>query len=196
MLAPYPAYRLHNQHPPSPASRQSGCQCSPKRDPGCAFKRDPSEGGGGVVKRHSQRRILARLRRAIMRARRHLNEFAGEFEAMNDKVHAELRGLRGEISRCARSPAPSRSSPTRARASTEKGLARCMVEASNMAQAWGADDAVLDSSATRETDRKVCALHLRDLTRTHPELAPPGAVAFSFSGKRWRARKCVKGNSA
>jgi hypothetical protein len=25
-----------------------------------------------------------------MRARRHLNEMAGEFEAMNDKVHAEL----------------------------------------------------------------------------------------------------------
>jgi hypothetical protein len=37
-----------------------------------------------------------------------------------------------------------------------------------MAQAWGADDAVLDSIATRETDRKVCDLHLRDLTRTHP----------------------------
>jgi hypothetical protein len=69
-----------------------------------------------------------------------------------------------------------------------------MVEASNMAQASGTDDAVSD--CTRETDRKVCALHLRDLTRTHPELAPPGAVAFVFSGKRWRARKCVKDNSA
>jgi hypothetical protein len=53
-----------------------------------------------------------------------------------------------------------------------------------MAQAWGADDAVLDSIATRETDRKVCALHLRDLTRTHPELAPPAAVTFVL---QWEA---------
>ena len=28
------------------------CQCSPKRDPGCASKRDPSEGARGVVPRH------------------------------------------------------------------------------------------------------------------------------------------------
>ena len=53
-----------------------------------------------------------------------------------------------------------------------------------MTQAWPADDAVFDSTATRETDRKVCALHLRDLTRTHPELAPPGAVAFVL---QWEA---------
>ena len=30
------------------------CQCSPKRDPGCASKRDPSEGARGVVPRHPE----------------------------------------------------------------------------------------------------------------------------------------------
>jgi len=58
--------------------------------------------------------------RAITRARRHLNEMADEFEAMNDKVHAEWRGLRSEIPRCMRIASARRSSPKRARGSTEK----------------------------------------------------------------------------
>ena len=34
--------------------RSQRCQCSPKRDPGCASKRDPSEGARGVVPRHPE----------------------------------------------------------------------------------------------------------------------------------------------
>ena len=34
--------------------RTGRCQCSPKRDPGCASKRDPSEGARGVVPRHPE----------------------------------------------------------------------------------------------------------------------------------------------
>ena len=35
-------------------SRKARCQCSPKRDPGCASKRDPAEGARGVVPRHPE----------------------------------------------------------------------------------------------------------------------------------------------
>jgi hypothetical protein len=67
-----------------------------------------------------------------------------------------------------------------------------MVETSHMTQAWRADDAVPVNGATgeeRDADRNVCALHLRDLTRTHPELAPPSAVAFVL---QWEAVARVK----
>ena len=39
---------------PGASSEGGDCQCSPKRDPGCASKRDPSEGARGVVPRHPE----------------------------------------------------------------------------------------------------------------------------------------------
>ena len=38
----------------APQVDDARCQCSPKRDPGCASKRDPSEGARGVVPRHPE----------------------------------------------------------------------------------------------------------------------------------------------
>lgn len=44
-----------------------------------------------------------------------------------------------------------------------------------------ADDAIWDDGATtqqRESARIGCLMHLRDLAYSHPEFAPPRAVAF------------------
>jgi uncharacterized protein YjiS (DUF1127 family) len=46
-----------------------------------------------------QRAYLMGLRRARIQARYDVTAFAGQFEAANDQVHAELRGVRREMAR-------------------------------------------------------------------------------------------------
>jgi hypothetical protein len=49
-----------------------------------------------------------------------------------------------------------------------------------------ADEAILDDGFTqeRESARIGCFMHLRDLAYSHPEFAPPSAVAFM---RQWEA---------